>query len=75
MPAEAPSFPDRAPLYAAAYRPFRRKDFDGIAVWPAALAVGQELPAMPLWLRGVAAPVRVDFEAAHTEARGRSGLT
>ncbi len=74
IPDEAPSFPGVAPLYAAAYRPFRRKDVGRISIWPATLAVGQELPAMPLWLRGVPAAVRVDLEATYTEARQRSGL-
>jgi hypothetical protein len=75
IPEEAPSFPGGALLYAAAYRPFRRPDAERIAVWPASLAVGQELPPMPLWLRGLAAPVRVDLEATYTEARQRNGLT
>jgi hypothetical protein len=33
-----------------------------------------QLPAMPLWLRGVPAPVRIDLEATYTEARQRSAL-
>jgi hypothetical protein len=74
LPAGAPVFPGTASLYVAGYRPFRRQKDERIAVWPVALAVGQELPAMPLWLRGVAAPVRVDLEAAYTEARQRSLL-
>jgi hypothetical protein len=74
MPADAPPFPDRPSLYVAAYRPFRRKDSERIAVWPAALAVGKELPAMPLWVRGLPAAVRVDLEATYTEARQRSLL-
>ena len=74
MPEEASLFPDAAPLYAAAYRTFRRKDADRIAIWPVPLALGQDLPALPLWLRGLPAPVRVDFEAAYTEARQRCRL-
>jgi len=70
----ASPFPGAAPLYAAAYRPFRRPDTERIAVWPTPLALGQELPVMPLWFRGLAAPVRVDLEAAYTEARQRSWL-
>jgi hypothetical protein len=61
-------------LYAAAYRPFRRDEAGRIAVWPAPLAVGQPLPEMPLWVRGLPACVRVDLEAAYTEARQRSLL-
>jgi hypothetical protein len=74
LPEDAPLFPDSASLYAAAYRPFRRPDAERIAVWPAGLALGQELPQMPLWLRGVPVPVRVDLEATYTEARQRSQL-
>jgi hypothetical protein len=74
LPEGAPGFPDDSLLYAAAYRPFRRPDAERIAVWPASLALGKELPVMPLWLRGVPAPVRVDLEATYTESRQRSGL-
>ncbi len=35
-------------LYTTAYRPVRRADTDAIDVWPATLAVGRELPIMPL---------------------------
>jgi hypothetical protein len=74
LPAEAAPFPDSAPLYVAAYRPFRRGDSERIAVWPVALDVGKELPAMPLWVRGLPAAVRVDLESTYTEARQRSRL-
>jgi hypothetical protein len=74
IPEEAPSFPGDWLLYAAAYRPFRRQDAESIAVWPAELTVGQELPALPLWLRGLPAAVRVDLEATYTEARQRLHL-
>jgi hypothetical protein len=74
LPEEAPAFPGGAPLYAAAYRPFRRGDAGRIAVWPVALAVGGELPTMPLWLRGLGGAVRVDLGRAYTEARQRAGL-
>jgi hypothetical protein len=71
IPEEAQTFPGDSLLYAAAYRPFRRKDAGRIAVWPAPLALGQPLPAMPLWVRGLPAAVRVDLEATYTEARQR----
>jgi hypothetical protein len=32
------------------------------------------IPPSPLWLRGVAEPLRVDLEVAYTEARLRSAL-
>jgi hypothetical protein len=67
-------FPGQPDLYAAAYRPVRRAAGDQIDVWPVPLALGQPLPALPLYLRGVDAPVRVDLEASYTEARQRSRL-
>jgi hypothetical protein len=70
----APRFPDTPSTYAAAYRPFRCGDEEKIAVWPVPLAVGGQLPVLPLWLRDVEAPVRVDLEAAYTEARQRSAI-
>lgn len=71
---DAPRFPDEVASYATAYRPFRRADEDKVAVWPVTLAVGDLLPALPLWLRDVEDPVRVDLEAAYTEARQRSAI-
>lgn len=71
---EAPRFPDTPATYAAAYRPFRRGDEDKVSVWPTPLTVGEVLPVLPLWLREVERPVRVDLEAAYTEARQRSAI-
>jgi hypothetical protein len=71
---DAPRFPGTPSTYAAAYRPFRRDEADRVSVWPVALAVGEALPVLPLWLRDVEGPVRVDFEAAYTEARQRSAI-
>jgi hypothetical protein len=70
----APRFPGTPSIYAAAYRPFRDHERDLVSVWPVTLGVGEPLPVLPLWLREVAEPVRVDFEAAYTEARNRSAL-
>jgi hypothetical protein len=70
----APRFPGTPSIYAAAYRPFRRGDEAKVSVWPVPLAVGEPLPVLPLWLREVEEPVRVDLEAACTEARQRSAL-
>lgn len=70
----APRFPGTPSTYAAAYRPFRRGDEARVSVWPVTLTVGEPLPALPLWLRGVEEPVRVDLEAAYTDARKRSAL-
>jgi hypothetical protein len=71
---DAPRFPDSPSIYAAAYRPFRRGDEDKVSVWPVALTLGETLPVLPLWLRDVEAPIRVDLEAAYTEARQRSAI-
>jgi hypothetical protein len=70
----APRFPDTPSIYAAAYRPFRRGDDEKVSVWPVTLSVGEPLPVLPLWLRDVEEPVRVDLEASYTEARQRSAL-
>jgi hypothetical protein len=71
---DAPRFPGTPATYAAAYRPFRRAEEDKVSVWPVPLAVGEPLPVLPLWLREVEEPVRVDLEAAYTEARQRGAL-
>jgi hypothetical protein len=71
---DAPRFPGTPSIYAAAYRPFRRGDEDKVSVWPVPLTVGEPLPVLPLWLREVEQPVRVDLEAAYTEARQRGAL-
>lgn len=61
-PAELP-----AGLSAAAYRSLGR-DADGqLQVWPFALAVGQPLPTVPLWLGGEFA-VPLDLEASYAAA-------
>jgi hypothetical protein len=41
-----------ANLYASAYRPERQKQETLIRVWQEALALGEPLPTMPLWLKG-----------------------
>jgi len=69
----ASAFPAGTHLYAAAYRPARRDARDQIDVWPEALAVGQNLPTLPLALPRVGC-VPLDLEATYTEAREWSGL-
>jgi hypothetical protein len=61
------------PLYATAYRPFRRGDEDRIAGWLETLTLGEALPTLPLWLRGAGA-VPVNLDAAYSDARRASGL-
>lgn len=62
-----------AALYAAAYRPAHRGDKNQLDLWPAALALDQPLPLLPLALRG-AFFVPVDLEATYSEARQRCRL-
>jgi hypothetical protein len=69
----APAPPAQADLYAAAYRPAQCGEESQLDIWPAALAVGQPLPLLPLALRA-AFFVPVDLEATYTEARQRSRL-
>jgi hypothetical protein len=72
---EAQRFPDSPSIYAAAYRPFKRPGGDGrIAVWLAALRLGEPLPVVPLWLNGVEAPVPVDLEPPYLEACRRDRI-
>jgi hypothetical protein len=66
-------FPGTPTTYAAAYRPVRRKEADQVECWPAALAVGQPLPVVPLALRG-GPTLPLDLEATYGEARQRSRL-
>lgn len=65
--------PAEPPLYATAYRPFRRDDEDRIGFRVEPLEIGRELPAVPLWLRGAGA-VPVNLEATYSDARRVSGL-
>ncbi|HTU92454.1 MAG TPA: DUF4058 family protein [Gemmataceae bacterium] len=71
--AEGSVLPADTALYAAAYRPAHRGDKNQLDLWPAALALGQPLPLLPLALRG-AFFVPVDLEATYSEARLRCRL-
>ena len=55
---------DLGQLYAAAYRPLFGRDEAHVEAWPAALAIGQELPTLPLWLEADLA-VPVDLEESY----------
>ena len=60
-------------LYAVAYRPVRREGRSEVDGWPAALALGEELPTLPLALNAeVSLPV--DLEATYTDACRRRRL-
>lgn len=60
-------------MYVAAYRPVRRDDSNQIDCWTHALAIGDELPTLPLALRGWGC-VPVDLEATYMDARQASGI-
>ncbi len=50
-----------APLYATAYRVVKRNDQPSLDIWQETLNVGQQLPIVPLWLRGnMCLPVELD---------------
>jgi hypothetical protein len=59
-------------LSASAYRPVERNGAATVDVWREALAVGQRLPTLPLWLRGgLCLPVEFDatYERTCVEQR------
>lgn len=56
--------PDDALLYAVAYRPVTRDDRSEIEMWPHALTLGQELPTLPLGLKG-AGTVPLELEETY----------
>jgi len=66
-------FPETPGLYAAAYRPIRTKTVEKAEVWLNALAVGQPLPVLPLWLSGGPC-LRIDLEATYLDACKRLRL-
>lgn len=66
-------FPRGEDLYAAAYRPVRRSDAELTEVWLERLRVGNELPTMPLALRGDAT-LPLELEATYTQVRADSRL-
>jgi hypothetical protein len=59
------AFSQATPLYAVAYRPSRRSTGDQIEIWPVPLNLGQDLPTLPLALRGVGT-VPVDLDTTYT---------
>jgi hypothetical protein len=61
------------PLYATAYHPVRHADAEAIHVWAATLALGQELPLLPLPL-DKALCVPLDLGATYGEACQRTRL-
>ena len=55
------------PLYAVAYRSVAKKKKIRLEAWPETLAVGAELPTMPLWLTRECV-VPVDLDKSYREA-------
>ena len=51
----------RSGLYAVAYRPVTVRKAPRVEAWPVALALGEPLPVMPLWIsRELCVPVRLE---------------
>ena len=65
--------PDVTDLYAVAYRPIVRDQAEVVEVWPEVLAVGGELPTLPLALNANLC-LPIDLEAAYTAACNRRRL-
>ena len=65
--------PDGTELYAVAYRPVVRAGAEVIEVWPEPLAVGGELPTLPLALNTELC-LPVDLEATYSAACARRQL-
>jgi hypothetical protein len=59
--------PEPSPLYAAACRWRREGNAPRLQTWAHALAVGQPLPTLPLWLADDLA-VPLELEASYKEA-------
>jgi hypothetical protein len=65
---------DDAWLYSVAYRPVTREERAEIDFWRQPLALGQELPTMPLALKGAEA-VALDLEATYDDVCRRRHLS
>jgi hypothetical protein len=65
--------PPETSIYATAYRPRQHEETSQIEVWRNPLAVNENLPVLPLALRG-AMTVPVDLEGTYADACERSGL-
>lgn len=66
--------PGGADLYAVAYRPVVRAGAAVIEMWPFALAVGRELPTLPLALNAETC-LPIDLETTYTAACNRRRLS
>jgi hypothetical protein len=71
---DAYRFPFHSFLYTVAYRPLRSESAgDQIAIQPIPLVLGQDLPTMPLALRG-GPTVSIDLESTYSRTRQRAFL-
>jgi hypothetical protein len=68
------SAPSPQNLYAVAYRPIVRDGADAIDVWPHRLALGKDLPTLPLALSAEVV-VAIDLESTYTTAADNRRLT
>jgi len=63
-------------LYASAYRVLERDERSNLDIWLEELAVGRELPTLPLWLPGgLCLPVKLDRTYARTCQEQRISMT
>ena len=60
-------------LYAVAYRVVKAGERTQLEAWPTALAVGEMLPKVPLWLRDDLS-VQLDLESSYREACQSMGI-
>jgi hypothetical protein len=63
---EAAPWPEGQDLYTVAYRTTKENDAWRLDMWPQALALGQPLPTLPLWLASNLA-VPLELEATYEE--------
>jgi Protein of unknown function (DUF4058) len=68
--AETSAQQPEAALYAVAYRPVRRDGREEIDLWPTSLALGEQLPTLPLALNAECS-IPLDLEATYSDARQR----
>jgi hypothetical protein len=66
-------FPTPTPLYATAYRPAHRQQGNEIDLWREPLALGQDLPTLPLAVRGLGC-LPINLEDTYMEARKRGRI-